>query len=178
MTASAALGSAPREDFLRALLARFAVRFRVALLRPPELFLAEERFATAALRPPERFLAALLRAVLLREVLRRLRDEPELFRDAPRELPRALRALLLRPPVFRPRVFRPPPPPALFLPRFEPPRDDFLAAAIISAPIKKCPHRRQRTCYSNFRAQKVPRLVHRAPCRLIPRNLTRRNAPR
>jgi hypothetical protein len=62
----------------------------------------------------------------------RLRDE--LFRDAPfRD------ADALRPALFRPRVFRPPRAPLvdLFLPPFEPLRDFFLAAAMISAPIKK-----------------------------------------
>jgi hypothetical protein len=107
------------------LLERLAARFRVALLRLElELFL-DDRFATAALRPDERFLAPLLRAVLLRDVLR-----------AP---PRDLRALVFRPPVFRPRVLRPLRPPALelFLPRFEPPRDDFLAAAMIFSSDKE-----------------------------------------
>jgi len=108
-------------------------------LRLLELFVAEDRFATAALRPDERFLAPLLRAVLLRDELRRFRDEPVLFRDAPRAPPRDLRALLFRPPVLRPRVFRPLRPPALelFLPRFEPPRDDFLAAAMIFSSDKE-----------------------------------------
>lgn len=160
MTASAALGSAPRLLELR-LLDRDA-RLRVV---------AEDRDVALDFRLLERFLAPPVREVLLRDDPRLLRDEPallrallprfraellrvrdelfldelflaelflaELLRDAPREL----RAPPLRPPVLR-RLR--PPELELFLPPLEPPRDDFLAAAMISAPIKKCQHRRQR----------------------------------
>lgn len=160
MTASAALGRAPRLLALR-------LRDRDARLR----VVAEDRDVALAFRPLERFLAPPVRAVLLRDDPRLLLDEPALLRELLprfraellrvrdelfldelfldelfldellRDVPRELRAPLLRPPVLR-RL--PPAPLELFLRLLEPPRDDFLAAAMISAPIKKCQHRRQR----------------------------------
>jgi hypothetical protein len=171
VTASAALGKAPR----LLLLERDDARFRVALFARLALFRPDDRDAELDLRPPARFPAPAFRAVVLRdellfrEELLRFRAEPPRFlaeparflaepprdellralpfdplRDPrePREAAPDLRAPPLRPPA-RPRVFRPPAL-ELFLPPLEPLRDDFLAAAMISAPIKKCQHRRQR----------------------------------
>lgn len=86
---------------------RFAARFAVG--RFLELLRAELDFFALDLRPPP-----LLRAP-----------------------PRAddLRADDLRPEDLRPEDLRPADLRPLFLPRFEPPRDDFLAAAMIRAPI-------------------------------------------
>ena len=147
----------------------------------PELFRAGELVRLALLRlellrAEEAFLAALFRDVPLRAVLFRvparfrdelLRDEllrDELFRD---EL---LRDAPLRPALFRPPDFRLPRAPLvdLFLPPFEPPRDFFLAAAMISAPIKKFAHRRQRLVYSNFRAQNHVRFPSMADSPAMP----------
>ena len=94
---------------------RGAARFFPALLRAGEALRAEL------------FLEVLLRDALFRDPPARLRDE--LFRDAD---------AALRPVLFRPRVFRPDRAPVdLFFPPFEPLRVFFLAAAMISAPIKK-----------------------------------------
>jgi hypothetical protein len=128
-------------------------------LRAAELLLAAV-FRDVALRDEllrdELFRVALLREALFREALFR-----ERLRDA--EAP-------LRPALFRPPDFRPPRAPLvdLFLPPFEPPRDFFLAAAMISAPIKKFAHRRQRSVYSNFRAQNQVRFPAMADSPAMP----------
>lgn len=88
------------------------VDLRAELLRPPPL-------RAVLLRPVPLRALLLLLALLLRAVVLR----PELLRAAP-FLPLDLRA----------DDFRLPERPA-FLPPFEPPRDDFLAAAMIRAPI-------------------------------------------
>jgi hypothetical protein len=125
-----------RAELLRAEELRFAAAFRDVPLRDALFRIPLVALFRDELLREELFLDALFRDALFRE---RLRDA-----DAP-----------LRPALLRPPDFRPPRAPLvdLFLPPFEPPRDFFLAAAMISAPIKKFAHRRQQSVYSNFRAQ-------------------------
>lgn len=116
------------------------LRLGNAILRPVAFLRDEARFGAAFL--PALFLAGLFLAVLERfaDALRALLLRagpllPALLRAGPR-LPRELE---LREPA-RDEVplaedFRPPERLALFLPPLEPPRDDFLAAAMIRAPI-------------------------------------------
>jgi hypothetical protein len=74
-----------------------------------EVFLAEAAFPVALLLPA---------------------DDP--VREPPRDAD--FLVLLFRPPAFRAEVVRLREPAPPFLPPLEPPRDDFLAAAMISAP--------------------------------------------
>jgi hypothetical protein len=97
---------------------REGVRFPAVPLRVLEVFRAE-----AFLFPPDLREEASLRAPPLRATL--LRADPPLC--------------LLRPAVFRAEVRRRREPVAPFLPLFDPPRDVLFAAAMISAPRKKCP---------------------------------------
>jgi len=135
VTRSAATGITP---FFAALRRRVVLR-PVAFRADPALFLEERALLRAE---------PALRAVLLgreREDRRaldaffaelRLLDPPrvdERLRAPPRAADDPFLALL-RPPAFRADVPRLREPPLLFLPRFDPPRDDFLAAAMILAP--------------------------------------------
>jgi hypothetical protein len=89
-------------------------------LRADDFRAAEARFGALFFIPDERFVpdlradearfGALLRALLFRELPAREED-------------------------LRAGAFRPPERPPVFLPPLEPPRDDFLAAAMLRAPI-------------------------------------------
>ena len=123
-----------RPPDLRAVEPRFAPRFA------PPFRAGADRFAEA-LRPDDVPLEA-FRPVLLRPLLLRAGPlRPALLRAGP-FLPALLRAGPREPrePDFREadpleEAFRPPERVPAFLPPFEPPRDDFLAAAMIRAPI-------------------------------------------